>query len=56
MTLVGYPEIQSQRPVSALIRDSLGCICFGDWYEREETRRLAHRAGSGGGEMRSLKP
>ena len=56
MTPIGDLEIQSQRPVIALLRDHLGCKCLGDWHEREETRRLARRAGTRGVEMRPRKP
>lgn len=56
MTPIGDLEIRSQRPVIALSRDRLGCKYFGDRHEREETRRLAHQAGSSGGEMRPPRP
>lgn len=56
MTPVGDLEIQSQRPLIALFRDRLSYKYLGDWQEREETRPLAHHAGSSGGEMRPPKP
>ena len=56
MTPIGDIKIQRQPPTIALFRDRLGDEYLGDLHEREEARLLAHRAGSGGGEMWAPKP